>query len=300
MFVATPSPVPVTTTVLSTGSLTIQRTSPFTSSPGKGQIQVAFEKVGGAVSGQCVTVSRSATDVLGKPIKGDYVDSSCTDSSGTVRFDVSPSAYVLTSSLSGYNWGDLQGQQGQAGLAIGEQQLLLVRVRLGALTTTAASVDRARSGQCFTVRFQKRDVLGRFVSGDYVDSACTGNSGASTFNLTPGHYEVTSSFRGYNWGDLADASGAADVSVQAGQEGRVNLRPGRIQVIAASGVWPTVRTQKQDASGQPIGDAYVESGCADNSGSWYTDVVPGVYVVQVSGRTVANVTVAASQTTVVR
>lgn len=299
----TPPPTPagpVTTTLLTTASITLQRTSPVSTSVGSGQLQVAFETPSGPVNGQEVDVYASTADVLGRTIPGSLAKYGYTDSSGIARFDLAPATYIVRSDLKGYNWGDLQTGQGQTGLVVAEQQLLTLRVRMGRLTATAASVDRALSGQEFDVYLQKRDVLGRLVRGDLVTYGYTDNTGAVTFTLTPGHYEVASDFRGYNWGDLADGKGVSDAWIQAGQEKRVDLRPGRLQAIAANGTEVDVYTQKVDASGQLVTDSLASYGYADNTSSWSVDITAGTYTVKFSSRTVTGVVVSSSQVTIVR
>jgi hypothetical protein len=300
----TNTPIPPTPTPAVITPALIISTEPSTSTKnGQGILRVTFERVSGTYEGQSVTVSTARKDVRGATVRGDFVASNSTDNTGSVIFNVPPGPYVVSSDLRGYNWGTATDVNGQPDVAVQVGFITTLRVRTGRLTFTAASVNRAITGQSVTITLQRKAANNTIVSGDFVASNSTDNTGKTSFDLVPGHYVVKSDFRGYNWGDLGDGDGKSDVDVQPGQEATVDLRPGQLQITVkdaaghvADGASVTVYRQRKDASGKATTGDFVASNSTDNTGVIAFDLTAGTYAVAFNSRTTFNVVVEEGKT----
>lgn len=230
-----------------------------------------------------------------------------TDNTGLVAFDLLAGDYIVTSDLAGTNWGTLRDAKGQPNVTVHVGQQTTLHIRRGKLTITAATTERGIGGQGFTIRLQRKDANGNIVSGDDVFGDRTDNTGTVAFALNPGHYIVASDFRGYNWGDLRDGKGAADVVVKAGEEARLDIRLGRIRVVTLgadgqvlSGQGAEVLLQRLDATGKPVLGDSIDGGRSDNTGVWQTDLTAGTYALRSGSQTIFNIVVKPGEVTEIR
>ena len=135
---------------------------------------------------------------------------------------------------------------------------------------------------------QKQDVAGNWVRGDQVTSRQTDNAGKVSFNLTPGHYALRiNNLMGYNWGNMVNERGEANVAVRSGQStvkrvdmGRLIVGLTTVQGEVAEKVYVYVYTQKQDASGKLVQDDQITSRQTGNSGMVSFDLTPGQYAIR--------------------
>ena len=103
--------------------------------------------------------------------------------------------------------------------------------------------------------------------------------------VTPGTYQVTSSFSGNNWGDISDTQGRSDVAVQAGKDTVVEVDLGRIRVaVGATNTYVEVDYVDTSAGGTTNRGQSVAGGYTDNTGYWSADVTAGTYLVKVNNK----------------
>jgi tRNA A-37 threonylcarbamoyl transferase component Bud32 len=296
---ATPSATPASAAPAQlTAALTAQTAPSRAAKPGQGILRLSFERTDGAMRGRYVEVYATRKDVRGVSVQGDRVAGRDTDNTGFVSFDLPPGEYIVLSDLPGYNWGTFATAKGQPDVAVQAGQETTLAVRLGRLTFTAATVEKALQGRYIEVYLQKQDINGTIVRGDRVAGGDTDNTGRMSFDLVPGPYIVVSDFAGYNWGDLTDGKGRRNIAVEAGNETVQDLRPGRLSVAlrtatgaVATNKYVEVYLQRRDANGRTVLGDRVTGGNTDNRGIWQVDLVAGAYALKVDDRTTLNVAV---------
>ena len=297
----TPSPTPAPAPTQVTDSVTMTTAGISTAPAGQGTIRIGLQRVTGPVSGQYFVLCQQRTDVTGNIVQGDCVTSGNTDDTGTLTFNVPPGEYLVTSNLTGYNWGNATQDKGLDNVSVKAAQTTTLDIKLGKLVISLATVDHAIDGQHFVVCLKKKDANGNNVPGDCVNGGNTDNTGTLAFDLTPGDYIVTSDLTGYNWGDLTGTDGVSNVKVEAGTSTNVDPRFGRLAVTVrsadgnvVSGAHVVVCTETKDANGKAIVGNCVTGG---NTGVWQTDLTPGSYALTTQSQTLFDVTVEPSKTT---
>lgn len=112
-----------------------------------------------------------------------------TDNAGMITFDLPAGNYIVESNFDGYNWGNAANVKGMANLPLKPGQETQLIVKLSRLVIELKdSSGQPIVNKTVRVYFQEEDVSGNPARGQSVSYGRTGNTGAITFNLTPGTY----------------------------------------------------------------------------------------------------------------
>ena len=151
---------------------------------------------------------------------------------------------------------------------------------------------------------QKKDLAGNWVVDDEAGSGYTDNAGIFVLDITPGYYIVGSNFNGYNWGTASDLNGMASVAMQSGQETRLIVSLGQLQVgikdvngNPLAGKYVAVSFQTVNVSGSAALGDKAASGYTDNTGIYAADLTPGKYAISFDDVVLYNVEVSAGRIT---
>lgn len=229
--------------------------------------------------GSWVGIYRQIADVSGNPIKGDRLAEGRTDDAGTVFFALPAGTYsVQLGDYAGYNWGN------EYDYIVSPGQAIVLTVTLGKLQIGVIDPDGKGVGGVWTgVYLQRTDVSGYPIRADRIGEARTTDTGAITYDLTPGLYGVgIGDIVGYGWGEELNHA------VLPGQTTRVFVRLGRLIVgvrdadgKGLGGKWVGVHLQRADLNGNPIfGDRILE-GRTDNTGAIAWSMTAGKYAVAI-------------------
>lgn len=143
------------------------------------------------MNGQFVRIYTQKKDLANNWVSDKDVASGYTDNSGAVSFDLAPGYYIVTSNLTGYNWGTAGDHEGMANVPLRSAQVYPLTVNLGQLVVGLLDgTGKPRNGVLVRVYTQKKDVSSNFVTDGEVDTEYTNNTGSATFNLTPGNYAI--------------------------------------------------------------------------------------------------------------
>ena len=244
---------------------------------------------GNPVSGHWLKASTQKQDLAGNWVVDEDKKAGYTDDIGQIFFDLAPGNYIVATDLRGYNWGNASGIQGQANIPVEAGKNTRLTITLGRLAVGFLRGDGSViTGQYVAIFQQKIDLAGNWVADNQVYNGYTDNSGVLSVDLAPGYYIVASDLRGYNWGDASDRMGKASIAIQPGQENRLVVHIGQLQIglkdfngNPVKGQWVGIYKQKQDISGKPIQGDRVEDGYTDNTGIFIADLTPGEYAVNV-------------------
>ena len=269
---------------------------PYSGANGSGAVEVGVASPLGSTSGVYVELHQSKVDAVGEPVPGDIVSGGTTDNTGEVTLEAPSGEYVVLVRLNGYPWGDLEPADGLSGISIQSGQLTKLVITMGSITVATTNVDGVLTGRYVEFHLQKTDAQGSPVAGDIVGGGSTDNTGTFSATLTPGRYAVAANFDGYNWGDLADRQGRANVLVAPGRDTRVDVRLGRIRVRASAGTYVEVHLQVASSNGSPAMGAIVAGGSVDNTGYLSMDLTAGTYAVKYAERARFDVLVIAAKT----
>ena len=313
----TPTPTP-TATPVSTSTAEFEGEIPSAYSirvvdgnteQGKGSLVVQIARGDGTpVTGQCVYVYRQRQDISDNWVTdGSSVTYRNTDNAGNVEFSLSPDDYIIRTDLQGYNWGDSRELRGVTSVPVRVGQVTQLRIDMGQLVVGFRYGDgRPITGKRVYIYQQKLDVMGNWVvDGSSVTYASTDNSGAVTFNLTPGHYIIRSDFTGYNWGDAYDVQGIANFAVPPGEVTPLIRDLGKIVIgLRDAGGAPLtgqrvyIYRQGMDLNGNPVTDgSSLDYNNTDNGGLVSFDLTPGLYVIRVGDNYTYNIPLEAGRVT---
>ena len=170
------------------------------------------------------------------------------------------------------------------------------------VATTAAGKGILSVGLCYadgkpivnryvSVYTQKQDVAGNWVRDSRVIYKQTDNAGKVSFDVAPGNYALEiGGLEGYNWGNMVNEIGQADVPVKAGYHTGVVVTLGRlaVELAYADGKpivnrYVSVYTQKQDVAGNWVRDSRVTYKQTDNAGKVSFELTPGNYALEIGG-----------------
>jgi serine/threonine-protein kinase len=149
-----------------------------------GSITFAATKVDGVAANQYVEMDLQQMNALGKPVEGGEVASGTTANTGTFSASLTPGAYVVKSSFTGYNWGDLSDAQGTTGVTVVAGKDTAVNVRLGRIRVGTVANSYVE------VDLQTTAASGSPAAGAEVASGNTDNTGYWSTDLTAGTYVV--------------------------------------------------------------------------------------------------------------
>jgi hypothetical protein len=260
----------------------------YSGDSGKGSIEVDLSWPGGPIVNKAVEADIPQTDVQGHIVPGHQVDTEYTDSAGRAQIAASPGQYLVRASLPGSNWGDQPATNGTV-VTVAAGATTRIAISCGAINFEATTVDGVLSNREGEVLTEKTNVQGQPVKGDQIDTEYTDNTGAVTFLVTPGSYELASSFTGYNWGNLADADGQSGIVVNPGQQTVVKVALGRLRFAAPA------NTQICIYKAGSTNGAF-DCGYTDNTGQWLENITAGTYSVQIGGQAQACVVTADTTT----
>ena len=263
---------------------------PYSGSDGNGGLQGVGMTPSGPRTDTYAEAHQTKSDVHGNPVPGDQVGSASADQTGEANMEVPPGTYVVLCNLTGYNWGDVKTNDGQSGVTVVAGATTRVTISMGSITFVPTKIDDVIAGQYAEIHLEKTDSGGGIVTGDQVASGNTDNTGAITLLVTPGNYIVRSNFTGYNWGNLSDGDGIANVVVAGGSDTPVKVQLGRIRVAVPQGTYVEAHLEKAGSSGSVTGDQ-VASGNSDNTGYWSVDLSAGSYTLVINGHAYSGVKV---------
>lgn len=229
-------------------------------------------------SGVFVRVSSQKQDISGNPVVGDYVDGNRTDNAGIVTFNLKPGTYVVDAELGGYAYGNRFNYSVTNGSFI-VLDISLARIRVGLKDADGKPLG----GKYVAVYLQKTDISGNPARGDQVNSNRTDNTGAISFDLTAGYYDVEiGDIEGQPYGDPFNHA------ARAGETDSIIVGLGRLRVgvkdadgKAVGGKYVTVNFQKKDVDGNPIIGDSIDSNRTDNTGIVNFDLTPGTYAMDI-------------------
>lgn len=245
-----------------------------------------------------VTVYEQKTDAVGNPSLGNRVWAGYgrINLQGEFWVDVQDGVYVSCPEQPGYGWTEngcvyniqvVTGSQAVAKLQSGRIQVTIVDASGNPWEDVWAEM--------YT---QKQNAVGEQVTSSKAWDGRTNNTGILDAWLTPGKYAVKIDLSGYNWGNLADAKGRADVIANKGETTSILISMGQIVagLIDSSGsprqdVWMEIYTQKTDVNGNPVLDAKVWDGRTDNGGLATIGLTQGLYAIKIDGEVIYNVPV---------
>ncbi len=289
------------------GSGVVIQTQPG-SGIGSGQGRLVFQARDGSgapLVDLYVTVSTQKKDLAGSWVVDKRVDTEYTDNTGQAGFDLAPGNYIISVDFRGYNWGNAGDVKGQADVPVQAGQITQLQASFGRLKVGFLRGDGSIiNDQYISIYTQKKDLAGKWVRDEQVDTEYTDNSGTAFFNLAPGLYIVASEFRGYNWGSAGDVQGMSSVVLLPGQETPLIISLGQVAVglLRADGQprvdqYVEVFLQSTDITGKPVLGDRVDSEYTDNTGQAIFNLTPGMYVIKVDDQILFNVPVESGRIT---
>lgn len=236
------------------------------------------------------------TDATGKPSKGGQVDYGRINLQGELIFDLNEGIYSICPPGMGYGWTD-DGCVYNIQVVTGSQTVVKIQPGKIEVTIVDASGNPWNDiyGEIYT---QKQNAVGKPVTDAQVWYGRTDNTGTSNAWLTPGIYAVKIDLRGYNWGELADTHGKANISVNKGTTTPVVITMGQV-VIGLSNesreplqdTYMEIYTQKNDVNGNPILDGQAWYGRTDNGGLATISLTEGLYALKIGDNILYNLPV---------
>ncbi len=242
---------------------------------------------GTAIEDKYVSVLTQKKDLSGNWVTDERIAYGYTDNSGKIGFNVPPGSYIIYSDLAGYNWGSAWDVTGQANVEVISEKTTQVILRLSRIYVGFIKADGTiYEDKTVAIYTQKEDIAGNPVTSNTANYGYTDNSGVVVFDLPAGHYIVSASFDGYNWGSAYDVMGQANVPLRAGEELHLTVKLGQIVVaLRDNGGNPltdkhvAVYYQTQDINGEPSYGNRVNDGLTGNTGSITFNLTPGIYSV---------------------
>jgi 5-hydroxyisourate hydrolase-like protein (transthyretin family) len=248
--------------------------------------------------GAGVTVYEQKTDAVGKPSLGNRVWAGYgrINLQGEFWVDVQDGVYASCPEQPGYGWTE-NGCVYNIQVVTGSQAV--VKVQSGRIQVTIVDASgNPWEGVWTDIYIQKQNAVGEFITSSKVLDGRTNNAGILDVWLTPGRYAVNIDLDGYNWGNLTDEKGKADVIVNKGETTSILISMGQIIVglIDSSGtprqdVWMEIYTQKTDVNGNPVLDSRVWDGRTDNGGLATIGLTQGLYAIKIDGEVIYNIPV---------
>lgn len=243
-----------------------------------------------------IYIYEQKSDAVGNPSLGKQVGNGSINLQGEVLFNLEDGLYSVCPPDLGYGWAEngcvyniqvLAGSQTTVKLQPGKLELAIVG---------ASGIPW--EGVWAYIYTQKQNAVGEPVTANQVWNGNTNNAGTLNAWLTPGTYAIEVDLRGYNWGELADTHGRANVIVSRGVTTMVVVKMGQIVVgLTDSGgsprkdVWMYIYTQKNDVNGNPVPGNQVWNGRTDNGGLVTIDLTEGLYAIEIDDELLYNVPV---------
>jgi len=235
-------------------------------------------------------------DATGKPSKGGQVDYGRINLQGELTFNLNEGTYLVCPPGLGYGWTD-NGCVYNLQVVTGSQTV--VKLQPGKIEVTIVDASGNPWKDVYVeIYTQKQNAVGKPVTDNQVWYGRTDNTGSLNTWLTPGIYAIKIDLRGYNWGELADAYGKANVSVNKGTITPVVITMGQIMIgLTDTGgeplqdVYMEVYTQKNDVNGNPVLNNQVWYGRTDNGGLATISLTEGLYALKIGDNTLYNLLV---------
>ncbi|GAB1470231.1 hypothetical protein MASR2M66_11080 [Chloroflexota bacterium] len=233
-------------------------------------------------------------DVAGNPSQGDRIKYGSINLQGELIFEIEPGTYSVCPPELGYGWTSL-GCIYNVQIVSGSQTV--VKVQSGKLEFVIIRADGTPSEDVYAEIYTQQDnASGQPVTDDRVWYGNTDNTGTFIKNLAPGNYSLVIDLRGYNWGNLADRYGQADISINKGTTTTIVVKMGRLSFgitdasgLPANNVYLEVYTQKKDVNGNPALDQRIWYGNTDESGVVTVSLTQGQYAVKINNQILYDV-----------
>lgn len=235
-------------------------------------------------------------DAVGNPSQGKRIKYGSINLQGELIFELETGVYAVCPPELGYGWTSL-GCIYNVQIVSGSQTV--VKVQSGKIEFVIIKADETPVEDVYAEIFtQQENASGQPVTDKRVWYGRTDNTGTFTKNLTPGNYSLVIDLRGYNWGNLADRYGQADIPIKKGETTTIVVNMGRLSFgitntngLPANNVYIEVYTQKKDVNGNPALDQKIWYGSTDESGVVTVGLTQGQYAVKIDDHVLYDVPV---------
>ena len=235
-------------------------------------------------------------DAAGNPSQGKRIKYGSINLQGELVFELESGVYAVCPPELGYGWTYL-GCIYNVQIVNGSQTV--VKVQSGKLEFVIFRADGTPSEDVYAeIYTQQENAAGQPVTKNRVWYGNTDNTGSFVKNLAPGNYSLAIDLRGYNWGNLADRYGQADISINKGVTTTIVVKMGRLSFgiknasgLPANNVYIEVYTQKNDVNGNPALDQRIWYGSTDESGVVTVSLTQGSYAVKIDDQVLYDVPV---------
>ena len=246
--------------------------------------------------GAWIDVFEQKTDAAGNPSRGREVEDGSINLQGELSLSLSDGMYAVCPPELGYGWTD-NGCVYNVQVLSGSQTV--VKLQPGKIEVTIMdAAGNPWDGVWADIYTQKQNAVGEPVTDYEVWDGSTGNTGTLNAWLTPGIYTVSMDLQGYNWGELADKKGRANVAVNKGATTPVVVIMGQMVIglvdstgAPRQGAWVNIYTQKNDVNGKPVQDSRAWGGNTDNGGLAIVSLTEGLYAIELDSEFLYNVPV---------
>lgn len=241
-------------------------------------------------------VYEQKTDAVGNPSLGNRINYGTINLQGELVFKLESGIYSVCPPELGYGWtsmGCIYNIQVVSGTRT------IVKVQSGKLEFVIIKADGTPiEGIYAEIYTQQENASGQPVTDNRIWYGNTDNTGTFTKNLAPGNYSLVTDLRGYNWGNLVDMYGQANISINKGITTTIVIKLGRLSFgitdasgSPASNVYIEVYTQKKDVNGNPALDQRIWYGNTDQSGVVTVSLTQGQYAVKIDDHVLYDVPV---------
>lgn len=226
--------------------------------------------------GTYAAVSRQKADLNNQPIRGDRAGDLRTDETGSATISLPPGTYGVYPEIVGYPWKiinfnlEVEADKRTTVIIVPSRFIIVIRRADNSLVTNSY----------VSISTQKADANGNSLPDQRVIDGRTQDTGAVTFNLTPGIYAIyLEATRGDDWGTLNNELPPATQLTYNVTLGRIRIESRDDKGNVVSGFYSRVAFEKKDANGKTIpGDAIID-GRTDDTGVVNFDLTPGKYLV---------------------
>lgn len=246
--------------------------------------------------GAWVDVFEQKNDATGNPSLGREVEDGSINLQGELSLNLKDGMYAVCPPDLGYGW---TGNGCVYNVQVVSGNQTVVKLQPGKIEVTILdAAGNPWDGVWADIYTQKQNAVGEPVTNYEVWDGSTGNTGTLNTWLTPGIYAVSIDLQGYNWGELADMKGKANVSVNKGATTSVVVVMGQVIIglVDSAGtprqnVWIDIFTQKNDVNGNPVLNTEVWDGSTDNGGLATISLTEGLYAIKIDDEVLYNVPV---------
>lgn len=143
------------------------------------------------IENQYIAVYTQKKDLAGNWVVDQRIASGNTDNTGTLLFNLTPGAYIVSTEFNGYNWGTATDCQGMVNVRVtpGQENRLITslsRLIVGQVDAAGKPIENVY----IQVLLQKKDASGNPAAGKRVEGRNTDNTGQVVFDITPGTYVI--------------------------------------------------------------------------------------------------------------